>query len=347
MQHFFSACFRISLLRGILLAIAFGTLASGILPTPARAAGVVTITDAHVVPTAVTIFVGDKVTWTNKGTRAHAVAATKNAFVGFTLAPAGTHFVRFPNAGRFPYLVDGRMAAAVIVLAAGGAGSTTKSSSQSAHYEVDVSVSVHEHRTSSTEDWDATIEWTGKWKSVSYSTAPDAMGVRPPPVGVFMGTISASEKATLFNSMEINKSPVQCKGDIPASPEAARLVFSGTHLGAQGQMNFSSGPIDGAQSFQSKLDSVKASCSFPPIFLPYPIGFQFTTPDGIDFSVLPATALTLQFTTKSKTKIPFPLDHLITGQSFGIETGKQTRTNSGGGETFTQDETVSVRFKAL
>ncbi|HXM19628.1 MAG TPA: hypothetical protein VN934_12600 [Candidatus Tumulicola sp.] len=314
---------------------------------PARAAGVVTITDARVVPTAVTIYVGDKVTWTNNGIHTHTVAAAQKAFVGFTLAPSGSHGVRFPKAGRFPYLVDGKITAIVIVrVGAGGASSTTKSSSGYARYDVDISVSVHEHRTGPKEDWDATIEWTGTWKDVSYATAPDAMGVRPRPMGVFMGTISASEKASLFNAMDPNKSPIQCKGDIPSYPEPARLVFSGRYLGANGGMNFSAGPVDGAQSFQSKLDSVKASCSFPPIFIPYPIGFEFTTPDGIDFSVVPATALTLEFTVTSKTKIPFPLDHLIAGQSFGIETGKQTRTNGSGPETVTQDEAVSVHFKA-
>jgi len=330
--------------------------AGGALPTSAAS---VVITDGRVAPTVVTIVVGGKATWTNHGSSSHVVVAKNNAFVGFTLQPIEARSVRFPKAGRFPYLVDGRMAGIVIVgLAAGGAGSgggsgSTKPSSQFAHYEVDISVTIHEHEAGPVpparypqEAWDATIEWIGKWPDVSYPMAPDTIGVRPRPGGVFSGTIQASDKVTFFYLADPRESSVQCRGDISRDSETARLVFSGRYLGASGRMNFGSGPVDGGKSFWNKLNSIKASCSDPAIFLPYPNGFDFTTPDGIEFSVTPAIALPLQFNVTSTTKIPFPLDHLIAGQSFGIETGTQTRTTSGGGTTRTADEAVSVRFKA-
>jgi plastocyanin len=325
---------------------------------PTSAASVV-ITDGRVAPTVVTIVVGGEVTWTNHGSNSHVVVAEKNAFVGFTLQPIGARSVRFQKAGRFPYLVDGRMTGIVIVgLAAGGAGSgggsgSTKSSTQSAHYEVDISVTIHEHEVGPVppalypqEKWDATIEWTGKWANVSYPMAPDAIGVRPRPGGVFLGTIQASDKVTFFYLADPRESSVQCRGDISRDSEAAQLVFSGRYLGAAGGMDFGSTPVDGGKSFWNQLNSIKASCSEPGIFLPYPSGFDFTTPDGIEISVIPAIALNLRFSKTSTTKIPFPLDHLIAGQSFGIETGTQTRTTSGGGTTRTADEAVSVRFKA-
>jgi plastocyanin len=359
--------FAIRVERFLIVAVALLTAAAlltraGIAPAggaESTSAASVVITDGRVAPTVVTIVVGGKVTWTNHGSSSHVVVAKNNAFVGFTLQPLGARSVRFPKAGRFPYLVDGRMAAIVIVgLAAGGAGSgggssTTKPSSQVAHYEVDISVTIHEHETGPVppaqypqENWDATIEWTGKWADVSYPTAPDAIGVRPRPGGVFLGTIQASDKVTFFHLADPRESSVQCKGDISRDSEAARLVFSGRYLGASGGMNFASGPVDGGKSFWDKLNAIKASCSEPEIFLPYPNGFDFTSPDGINFSLIPAIALNLQFDVTSTTKIPFPLDHLIAGQSFGIETGTQTRTTSGGGTTRTADEAVSVQFKA-
>ncbi len=346
------------------LLLSAGTLYMGVNIAPAGGAqqtntASVAITDDRVAPTTVTIVVGGQVTWRNNGTSAHAVIAKNNAFVGFTLQPTGTRSVYFAKAGLFPYLVDGRMAAVVIVeFAAGGAGgsggtSTAKPSSQYARYEVDISVTIHEHEAGPVpparypqEAWDATIEWTGNWANVSFPIAPDAVGVRPRPSGVFTGTIQASDKVTFFYLADPRESSVQCRGDISREPEAARLVFSGRYLGASGEMDFTSIPVDGGKSFWSKLNSIKASCSEPSIFLPYPNGFDFTTPDGIEFSVIPASALNLQFKATSTTKIPFPLDHLIAGQSFGIETGTQTRTTSGGGTTRTADEAVSVRFKA-
>ncbi len=319
----------------------------------------VVITDGRVAPTVVTIVVGGEVTWTNHGSKSHAVAAEKNAFVGFKLQPMGARSVRFPKAGRFPYSVDGRTTGIVIVgLAAGGAGSdggsgSTKSSSQFAHYEVDISVTIHEHEVGPVppalypqEKWDATIEWTGTWADVSYQMAPDATGVRPRPGGVFSGTVQASDKVTFFYLADPREKSVECRGDISRDSEPARLVFSGRYLGASGGMDFGSTPIDGGKSFWNKLNAIKASCSEPGIFLPYPNGFDFTTPDGIEFSLIPAIALQLRFNVTSTTKIPFPLDHLIAGQSFGIETGTQTKTTSGGGTTRTADEAVSVRFKA-
>jgi hypothetical protein len=343
---------RIALRARMLGAIILVTLGTWLLPMAVHAAGVVTILDDRVVPTTVTIVVGDQVTWTNRGLSAHAVIAKKNAFSGFTLPPTGTHSLRFPKAGRYPYLVDGRMTAIVIVgsgagAAGGGGGSgTTSSSSSNARYEVDISVTTHEHETSAREVWDATIDWTGKWEGVYYSIAPDAIGVRPRPGGVFMGTIQALEKVTLFNSMDPNKSPVQCRGDIPREAEAARLVFSSSYFGASGQMNFASSPVDGGLSFAGKLDSVKATCSEPYLLIPDPGGFDFTTPAGIEFSLDPPRALLLQFKATSTTKVPFPLDQLIAGKSFGIETGTQTKSTPSGGVVYTMDEAVSVDFKA-
>ena len=89
------------MMRRMLFAVAAAAM---VLAPPAAAKTVtVQITSAGFVPSAVTVDVGDTVTWTNADTTRHQVVATSGAFSSPVLQPGQSYSYTFRTAGRYTY----------------------------------------------------------------------------------------------------------------------------------------------------------------------------------------------------------------------------------------------------
>ena len=94
----------------LLLPLAAG---AGSLATPAD----VVVTDKAVAPAEAATATGGSVAWHNLGSRPHRIAGLTGHWPSkpFTLTRGGTRSVRFRQAGRYEYRVDGRLRAAILV----------------------------------------------------------------------------------------------------------------------------------------------------------------------------------------------------------------------------------------
>lgn len=95
-------------------------------PLHAAAATTVTIKDFTFVPTAVTVHVGDTVTWTNQGPTGHSATANDGSFNTGVMKKGGSGSFRFTKAGTFAYhcIPHANMKASVVVAGSSGASTT-------------------------------------------------------------------------------------------------------------------------------------------------------------------------------------------------------------------------------
>ncbi|MBA2285383.1 MAG: cupredoxin domain-containing protein [Ktedonobacteraceae bacterium] len=79
------------------------TAATGSTPTAATSANTVGVSNFTFSPGALTVHVGDKVTWTNNDSVAHTVTSDNGKFDSSTLAPGASFSFKFTKAGTYDY----------------------------------------------------------------------------------------------------------------------------------------------------------------------------------------------------------------------------------------------------
>ncbi len=79
------------------------TTATGSTPTASAGGNAVCVSNFTFSPGALTVHVGDKVTWTNNDSVAHTVTSDTKKFDSNTLAPGATFSFKFTKAGTYNY----------------------------------------------------------------------------------------------------------------------------------------------------------------------------------------------------------------------------------------------------
>ncbi|MDQ2902837.1 MAG: cupredoxin family copper-binding protein [Chloroflexota bacterium] len=79
------------------------TVATGSTPTAATGSNTVGVSNFTFSPGALTVHVGDKVTWTNNDSVAHTVTSDNGKFDSNTLAPGTSFSFKFTKAGTYDY----------------------------------------------------------------------------------------------------------------------------------------------------------------------------------------------------------------------------------------------------
>jgi hypothetical protein len=229
-------------------------------------------------------------------------------------------------------------------------------------FDVDVAVTTHQHRqsrngTAGLSLEDDSVDWTGSWQNVTLRIVPGSDGAaialvpdQPFPTGV----VQASAQFT-YNDPPAIYQPTNCKGELPTQTYTGTIVLN-SYLklgGTTNKIGFLAQAQDGGIEFMNALGAVIKSRCRPGDFKvsANPGTFPFRTPDGIAFD-LPLLTLIWNRASASASEMPFPLDEILAGKSFTLETGTQSRFNpilgsdAGSGDGNTVDEAVRVSFTA-
>jgi plastocyanin len=117
------------------LCLAMATVGS-LMATPAWAADMaVAMQDDMFVPSSITVQVGDRVTWTNRGARTHTATGENGMWDSGSVGPGGSFSAQFNQPGTFPYVcrfhADRGMRGTIVVMGAGaGTSPATSMASQ-------------------------------------------------------------------------------------------------------------------------------------------------------------------------------------------------------------------------
>ena len=314
-----------ALLCGLAAALAFAGAAPA--AQSARTARVV-VTDSSIAPQEAKIGIGDSVTWANPGTHAYRIASDTGAWPAFGVPPGGEHTVPFPKAGRFPYTVDGARHA-VVVVSTGRAGSSDlplMPGERRVRYDVTVTVTsryheVWEHPVAGTGVVDTQENSTARWADVGFRIISNL--VVPTSPGGSPGTIQAWATFSAHSPPRIYQ-PENCQGELAVQTYDSRLA-----VGAIGRstINFIGQADDAGMAFFLALtDKIKSRCRVHPEIVNSGLSMSFTLPDKIEFTN--SGALSVVWSASASGTVPFPLDQILAGRSFVIETGTQTKGSS-------------------
>lgn len=229
------------------------------------------------------------------------------------------------------------------------------------HYDVDIAVTAHQHiqnrigTGASIED--DSVDWTGSWRNVALRIVPNPDGTPNSVLGdgpFPTGGMQASAKFTYNDPPNIHR-PTNCKGELPTQTYTGgiNLLVYLNLGGTTNKISFHAGAQDSGMAFYAAVRAVVKARCHPNDFSVTALtdGFPFRTPDGIDIA-LNILVLDWERASASASGIPFPLDQILAGKSFTLETGNRTRfspvqgsgAESGDGQKV--DEAVRVSFTA-
>lgn len=292
----------------------------------------VTIKDTGISPTTASVDRGGFVSWTNAGTKPHAVASLDSSFPAFVLLASGSRSVTFKKTGCYPYTVDGRFDGKVRVGGASCAGVSPPPPSPGRPKIVryDVAIVGHAARTeTSANEPDPkangkqvlTTDWTMTWTGLRYSVRDFGRSVIVVPVkraAVKKGTLTARSSFSETRNRQMVGGG--CRGKVVYPRYRASLFVNMTVEPVLWTLQ--AGTAVGSQLAgynRTTLDRQKAACNGN--ILGYP-GWSSTVARTVHGVALDLTFLSELLSVHAERRggngRPFPVASMIAGRSFSI-----------------------------
>jgi hypothetical protein len=314
----------------------------------------VTITDSSLTPQVARISPGGKVTWTNTGRLPHVVVSTTNAFKPFLLKPQRTKTLAFARAGSYPYLVDGKRCGYVVAGGGpkgkpckiiGGGGSPPPPppppdfGQKTLRYDIDIIASLHTVETFSGSNnpgnngvLERELNWKGTWRKVELEvyTGEDTV------LSTKLGTETRGSITGQFKWSETRPNNGPCSGTVDYTRQKAKAVLSGGKpKRGQRYAAFDAFAVSSSAIDQLTSTRQRAACNGNESGLPrwgdsetrlIVQGVDITHPPGL--SIHP---MDTRWNRKAARGTPFPLDRLLEGRGFTLDSGvRMSRTTSEG-----------------
>jgi plastocyanin len=335
-------------MRGaVLVAFLVGLLLAGSVGAAATAR--VTITDAALTPKVTRISAPGSVTWTNKGAIPHVVISTTGAFKAFVLKVNGKKTIRFSRAGSYPYLVDGKRCGFVAAggakpgkncVLAGGGGSPpppppppSDIRKETIRYDIDIIASLHTVETFSGSNipgnngvLERELNWTGKWRRIELDVqiVGEARYVTTKQATAGRGSITGKLK---YSETRANNGP--CAGTIDYQRVKAKANLSGGRPDrGERYVSFDAYAVSSSAIDELTSSKQRAACRGNESGLPrwgdsetrlIVQGVYIDHPPGLSIHPMDTS-----WGRKTASGTPFPLDRLLAGRGFTLDTGVRT-----------------------